>query len=96
MGAAPSGIAVSPNGKVYINSFGGLLSVDVDSGIVSGPLADFGGGDGLAFDGDGNGYICVPDWTGAGGDKLMIMNSSEGLANSHVPGGGASFIAINE
>ena len=96
LGTAPSGIAISPNGKAYITSFGGLIPVDLSSGTIEGPLADFGGGAGLAFDKAGNGYICVPDWAGAGGDKLLIMDSSEGLAGSYGPGGGASIIAINE
>ena len=94
LGMTPSGLAISPNGKVYITTFGGLLSVDIGSGTVAGPLADFGGGSGLAFDGDGNGYIAVPDWTGAGDDKLLVMDSSESLIGTYVPGGGASIIAI--
>ncbi len=96
LGTTPSGLAVSPSGKVYLTTFGGLLSVDVDSGTVAGPLADFGGGSGLAFDGDGNGYISVPDWTGVGGDKLLVMDASEALIGTYVPGGGASIVAVKE
>ena len=96
LGVTPSGLAVSPNGKAYMTSFGGLIPVNLSSGAVETPLADFGGGSGLAFDGDGNGYICVPDWMGAGEDKLLIMDSSESLAGTHVPGGGASIVAIDE
>ena len=99
--ATPYGLAVSSNGKAYLASSAGLLPININPGSVEASLADFSqfdfsSGAGLAFDSDGNGYICVPDWTGASGDKLLIMNSSEGLANSYVPGGGASFIAINE
>ena len=96
LGTTPSGLAVSPNGKAYVTSFGGLLSVDIGSGVVSGPLADFSAGSGLTFDSDGNGYISVPDWTGAGQDKLLVMDASENLVGTYVPGGGASIVAVAE
>lgn len=96
LGTTPSGLAAAPNGKAYVTTFGGLLSVDIGSGSVSGPLADFGGGSGLAFDSEGNGYICVPDWTGAGDDKLLVMDASEALVGTHIPGGGASFVIVKE
>ena len=96
LGTTPSGLAVSPSGKVYVTTFSGLLSVDIGSGSVAGPLADFGGGSGLAFDGEGNGYISVPDWTGGGGDSLLVMDASEALVGTYVPGGGASIVAIKE
>jgi YVTN family beta-propeller protein len=96
LGTTPSGIAVSPNGMVYITSFGGLLPVDIDSGSVLAPLEDFAGGSGLAFDRDGNAYICIPDWAGGGNDKLLIMNASENLAGTYSVGGGASIIAVRE
>jgi len=96
LGTTPSGLAVSPNGKAYVTSFGGLLSVDIGSCTVSAPLTDFSAGSGLAFDSDGNGYISVPDWTGAGEDKLLIMDASESLVGTYVPGGGASIVAVSE
>ncbi|MFC1714019.1 YncE family protein [Candidatus Poribacteria bacterium] len=96
LGAAPSGLAVSPNGKAYMTIFDGLISVDIGSGTVAGPLEDFGNGFGLAFDGDGNGYISVPDWVGTGDDKLLVMDASEALIGTYVPGGGASIVAVKE
>ncbi len=94
LGATPSSLAVSPNGKVYLTSFGGLIPVDISSGSAGAPLADFGGGSGLAFDDDGNGYITVPDWSGAGGDKLLVMDASENLAGEYSMSGGASIIVV--
>jgi len=96
LGTTPSGIAVSPSGVAYMTSFGGLISVDINSGSVSPPLADFPGGSGLAFDRDGNSYICVPDWMGGGGDKLLVMDASEKLVGTYGLGGGASIIALRE
>ena len=96
LGTAPSGIAISPSGVAYMTSFGGLISVDIDSGSMAGPLADFAGGSGLAFDKDGNGYITVPDWTGSGGDKLLVMDASENLIGTYNVGGGASIIVLRE
>lgn len=96
LGITPSGIAVSPNGMVYVTSFGGLLPVDIDSGSVAAPLSDFAGGSGLAIDRDGNAYICVPDWAGGGNDELLVMDASENLVGTYNVGGGASIIAIRE
>jgi YVTN family beta-propeller protein len=96
LGTAPSGIAISPSGVAYMTSFGGLISVGIDSGSVAGPLADFAGGSGLAFDKDGNGYICVPDWMGGGDDKLLVMDASENLIGTYSLSGGASIIALRE
>ena len=93
---APSGIAASPKGIAYITSFGGLIPVEIDSGSIAAPLVDFAGGSGLAFDKDGNGYICVPDWASGGGDKLLVMDASENLAGTYSVGGGASIIALRE
>ncbi len=94
LGATPSELAVSTDGKSHMTTFGGLLSVDISSATVTGPLADFSGGSGLAF--DGNGYISVPDWTGAGGDKLLVMDVSVNLIGTYFPSGGASIVAIKE
>jgi len=97
LGTTPYGIAVSPSGVVYVTSFDALISVDIVSGSITGSLADFAGGSGLAFDKDGNGYICVPDWTvGGGGDKLLVMDASENLVGTYSLGGGASIIALRE
>jgi len=60
------------------------------------PLSDFAGGSGLAFDRDGNAYICVPDWAGGEGDKLLVMDASENLVGTYSVGGGASIIALRE
>jgi len=100
LGATPSGVAISPKGIAYVTSFGGLLSADTGSGSMihtaAAPLSDFAGGAGLAIDKDGNGYICVPDWTPAGKDKLLVMDASEKLVGTHKLSGGASIIALRE
>jgi len=96
LGTTPSGLAASPNGKAYLTSFGGLISVDISSGSVSAPMADFGGGSGLVFDSEGNGYISVPDWMGTGGDKLLVMDASGNLAGTYIAGGGASIVNVSE
>jgi len=97
---APSGIAVSPKGIAYMTAFGGLISVDVNSGAMihtaTSPLADFAGGSGIAFSKDGTGYICVADWQSAGNDKLLVMDASEKLAGTYTPGGGASIVAVKD
>ena len=92
----PYGIAASPGGMVYIVAFEGLIPVDISSGSVGVALTDFPGGSGLAFDSDGNGYVVVADWTGAGGDKLLVMDASGNLVGTHTPGGGASIIAVRD
>ena len=92
----PYGIAASPGGMVYIVAFEGLIPVDISSGSVGVALTDFPGGSGLAFDSDGNGYVVVADWTGAGGDKLLVMDASGNLMGTHTPGGGASIIAVRD
>ena len=97
LGTIPSsGLAVSPDGIAYITANEGLIPVDVDSGSVSAPLAAFAGGSGLAFDSEGNAYMCISDWTGAGGDKLLVMDASENLIGTYVPGGGAQYAAVRE
>jgi len=96
LGATPSGIAVSPDGMAYVTSVGGLIPVDLDSGSALAPLATFAGGSGLAFDSDGNGYMCIPDWMGGGGDKLLVMDASENLVGTYIPGGAAQFVAVRE
>lgn len=96
LGTTPSNVAVAPGGKVYVTTFGGLLRVDINSGAVGAPLTDFSGGAGMAFDRDGKCYICVPDWTGGGNDKLLVMDESEKLMGTYKPGGGASIIALKE
>ena len=97
LGTTPSsGLAVSPDGIVYVTAFGGLISVDVDLGSVITTLTDFAGGWGLAFDSDGNAYMCIADWTGAGNDKLLVMGASENLIGTYVPGGGAQLVAVRE
>ena len=96
LGTTPFGIAVSPRGVAYVTSSEGLVSVNINSGAVGTPLADFPGGSGLAFDNSGNGYICVPDWAGGGNDKLLVMDASENLIGTYDVGGGASLIAIEE
>jgi YVTN family beta-propeller protein len=100
LGTTPSGIAVSPKGIAYITTFGGLISVDVNSGAMihtsASPLTDFASGSGIAFSKDGTGYICVADWAGTGNDKLLVMDSSEKLAGSYKAGGGASIVAIKD
>lgn len=96
----PSGITITPNGIAYITSFGGLLSFDIAVGILShdasNALTDFSGGSGLAADIAGNVYITVPDWTGGGQDKLLVMDASEQLVGDYPAGGGASMVAIKE
>jgi len=96
LGTTPYGIAASPGGMVYVVAFEGLIPVDISSGSVGAALIDFPGGSGLAFDGDGNGYIVVADWTGAGGDELLVMDASGNLVGTHTPGGGASIIAVRD
>ncbi len=96
LGTTPSGIAASPGGMLYIAASGGLIPIDISSGTVGSALEDFPGGWGLAFDSDGNGYIAVPDWTGAGGDELLVMDASGNLVGTHTPGGGASIIAVRD
>lgn len=92
----PSGMAVSSNGKVYVTSFGGVVAVDINAGSLGSIMPEFAGGSGLAFDKDGNGYICVPDWMGGGSDKLLIMDASGKLSGTYSAGGGASIIALRE
>jgi hypothetical protein len=100
LGTTPSAIAIAPNGVAYITSGVGLLAYDTNAGTllydVTGALQDFAGGSGLAFDSEGNGYVCVPDWTGEGKDKLLVMDVNEKLAGTYVPGGGASAVAVVE
>jgi len=97
LGTTPSsGIAVSPGGIVYLTAFEGLMSVDVNSGSIIATLTDFAGGSGLAFDSDGNAYMCIADWAGAGNDKLLVMDASENLIGTYVPGGGAQLVAVSE
>lgn len=100
LGITPSGIAVSPKGVAYMTTSAGLISVDISTGSMihsaTDPLSDFAGGSGLAFSKDGTCYICVPDWTGGGNDKLLVMDTSEKLVGTYKPGGGASIIAIKE
>jgi len=100
LGTTPSGIAISPGGIAYITTFGGLISVDINSGTMirkaSEPLKDFAGGSGLAFSKDGTCYIVIPDWAGTGNDKLLVMDSSEKLIGTYKAGGGASIVALKE
>jgi len=100
LGTTPSTIAVAPNNIAYITSGVGLLAYDANAGSllydVASALTDFAGGSGLAFDSEGNGYICVSDWTGEGKDKLLVMDANEKLTGTYTPGGGASAVAIVE
>jgi YVTN family beta-propeller protein len=97
LGTVPSsGLAVSPSGIAYITATEGLIPVDIDSGSVLAPLTAFAGGSGLAFDSAGNAYMCISDWTGGGGDKLLVMDASENLVGTYIPGGAAQFAAVRE
>lgn len=100
LGVTPSGITITKNGIAYITSFGGLLSFDVAASTLvhdaSSALTDFAGGSGLAADVAGNVYITVPDWTGGGQDKLLVMDASEQLIGTYPAGGGASMVAIKQ
>ncbi len=96
----PSGIAVSPKNIAYITTFGGLIAVDINSGVMihssGSPLTDFAGGSGIAFSSDGNAYICVADWQGGGNDKLLVMDASEKLIATYKASGGASIVAVKD
>jgi YVTN family beta-propeller protein len=102
LGTTPGGLALAPNGLIYVTSPQGLLAFE--SGTLnpvydlSSPLGDFKGGAGLAFDLEGNGYICVPSWSSPDGkDRLLIM-SKEGKLIETVElgsGGGAALVAIH-
>jgi len=97
LGMTPSfGLAVSPGGMVYITATEGIIPVDIDSGSVAAPLTDFADGAGLAFDSNGNAYMCIADWDGTGNDKLLVMDTSENLIGTYVPGGGAQLVAVRE
>lgn len=100
LGTTPSGIAISPKGIAYVTNFAGLLKVNIETGEIirgaSNPIAEFANGAGLAFSKDGTCYITVPDWSGAGNDKLLVMDVSEKLSGSYKAGGGASIITIRE
>ncbi|MBD3182994.1 hypothetical protein GF312_11935 [Candidatus Poribacteria bacterium] len=96
LNTTPYGLAISPDGNAYVTAFEGLIEVDLLSGSIGAPMADFEGGSGLAFDDDGNGYICVPDWMGSGNDQLLIMDASGNLAGTYAPGGGAGYVDIRE
>ncbi|MFQ6041642.1 MAG: hypothetical protein ACE5PV_12355 [Candidatus Poribacteria bacterium] len=100
LGVAPSGITVTKDGMAYITSPVGLLSFDIAAGALShdaaSALTDFVGGSGLAADAAGNVYITVPDWTGGGKDKLLVMDASEQLIGAYPAGGGASMVAIKQ
>ena len=100
LGTTPSGIAISPKSVAYITTFGGLIAVDINSGIVvhgaSSPLKDFAGGSGIAFSNGGNAYICIADWEGKGNDKLLVMDASEKLIATYKAGGGASIVAVKD
>jgi YVTN family beta-propeller protein len=96
LGTTPYGIATSPDGKAYLTAYEGLIPVDIDSGTAGSAMIGFPGGSGLAFDSEGNGYITVPDWTGGGGDKLLLMDASGNPAGEYTMGGGAGYIAIRE
>ncbi|MGB9597885.1 MAG: hypothetical protein ACPL7B_16495 [Candidatus Poribacteria bacterium] len=100
LGTTPSGIAVSPKNIAYITTYGGLVSVDINSGVMThdagSPLADFAGGSGIAFSSDGNAYICVADWQGGGNDKLLVMDASEKLIATYKASGGASIVAVKD
>ncbi|MBM3237287.1 YncE family protein [Candidatus Poribacteria bacterium] len=99
LSTTPSGITITKNGIAYITFFGGLLSFDIAAAgallhDASSALTDFAGGAGLAADAAGNVYITVPDWTGGGKDKLLVMDVSEKLIGTYPAGGGASMVAI--
>jgi len=100
LGTSPSGIAVSPKNVAYITTFGGLVSVDISSGVIThtaeAPLTDFAGGSGIAFSKDGKAYICVADWKGGGNDKVLVMDASEKLVATYKAGGGASIVAVRD
>jgi len=100
LGTTPSGFAVSPKNVAYITTFGGLIAVDINSGVMihdaSSPLKDFAGGSGIAFSSDGNAYICVADWQGGGNDKLLVMDASEKLVATYKASGGASIVAVKD
>jgi len=90
----PGQIAVSPSGTAYLTGFMGLTVLVLSTRAVSQPLTEYAGGDGLTIDDDGNVYICVPDWQGNGGDKLMIIDPNQNQIGNYQAGGGAQFVAI--
>jgi WD40 repeat protein len=99
LGTFPSSIAISSNCLAYMTTFDGLISVDIKQGKmihkVTNPLKDFAGGSELAFNKEGNCYICVPDWKDSGNDRLLIMDRFESLIGVYPLGSGASLIAIS-
>ena len=101
LGTTPGGVALAPNGLIYVTSPQGLLAFESGSlnpvHDLSSPLEEFKGGAGLAFDLEGNGYICVPSWSSPDGkDKLLVMDKDGKLAGSVELGEGlgASLVAI--
>lgn len=101
LGTTPGGVALSPDGLIYVTSPEGLLAFE--SGTLravhdlSNPLVEFKGGAGLAFDIEGNGYICVPSWSSDDGrDRLLIMGEGGKLIKTVElgSGGGAALVAI--
>lgn len=99
IGGAPGQIAIVSTGIAYLASWSGLLAYSTsDYSVVhasSNPLSEYAGSSGVAADSEGKVYVCVPDWTGGGADKLLVMDSaSETLIGSYTPGGGAQLVAL--
>jgi len=99
IGGTPGQIAIIPTGIAYLASQLGLLGYSTsDYSVVhasSNPLSEYAGSSGVAADSEGKVYVCVPDWTGGGADKLLVMDSaSETLIGTYTPGGGAQLVAL--
>ncbi|HID94870.1 MAG TPA: YncE family protein [Candidatus Latescibacteria bacterium] len=99
IGGAPTGITIATDGKAYLASSQGLLSYDTVSNVVlhsgADPLSAFAEAFGVAADPEGYIYVCVPDWTGAGGDRLLVMDPvTEEIVGTYTAGSGAQLVAI--
>ena len=99
VGGAPGAIAITPDGRAYLTSASGLLAYETSDGSVvhsgSEPMTAYAGASGITVGSTGRLYVCVPDWTSQGLDKLMVVDGiSEELLGTYTPGGGAQCAAV--